>query len=399
MSESPMPVMLPTYTERKTCRLCGSKDVMSLLNFGMQYLVGFLKETNRDWPQAPLDWMYCMDCHLLQLRHQVQGDLLWREYWYRSGVNKTMNDALQSVVRDGLQYHDEGAWLDIGANDGTLLSKVPREFAKIGVEPAFNLKPFCQEHADEVYSDYFTADLFVKPAFQVITSCAMFYDLENPHTFIEDIKSCLAPDGVWINQISDTAQMLKVNAFDNICHEHCCYYDVETITRLYNQHGLTVISYKLNDVNGGSLRVAAMKKKVSGCTTIGIPAVSEKDLTRFAQRVTRWKALMQQLLDGMEKEGAIWLYGASTKAAMWLQYLDESDKFIAAAERNPNKHGLVMAGTWIPITGEVELRQAKPAYAVVGPWAFRKEMLERETELRAGGTTLLFPLPHPEFAL
>src|SRR3990172_202705 len=302
-----------------------------------------------------------------------------------------------------MQYHTHGSWLDIGANDGTLLSYVPTSFHKVGVEPALNLTNHLARHAHEVHADYFSAGLISQPSFEIITSCAMFYDLDDPHRFIEDVKSCLAPDGIWINQLSDTAQMIQQNAFDNICHEHACHYDIATLDRLYRQHDLKIVGIRLNDVNGGSMRVAAAPNQSSfSAHQVGImdvPAVSEQDLERFCQRGGKWKTLMLRLLDAVWSDGPIWIYGASTKAAMFLHYLDQNHRFVCAADRNPAKFGLVMAGTWIPITDEETFRKAKPAYALVGPWAFEKEILERERITRAHGTTFILPLPNPRFVL
>lgn len=391
----------PTYERRETCRACNSKGLATLLNFGEQYLVNFVKERDESLPKAPLEWCQCMVCGLLQLRHTVDGDLLWRDYWYRSGVNASMRASLTDVVSDGLRYHGQGTWLDIGANDGTLLSLVPTDrFHKIGIEPALNLGPVLEEHADLAIMDYFRGDLVKAHSCQVVTSIAMFYDLDDPHQFIDGIQRVMTDDGVWINQLSDTAQMLKANAFDNICHEHVCYYDLATLKRLYADHGLTIYSVSLNDTNGGSIRVVAGRNPEPAWSWSGVPSVTAGDVSRFCNRVVRWKDVMMQLILGGLMEGkALWLYGASTKACMMLQYLDLNERFFACADRNPHKYGLRMAGTWIPITDEVTMRSAKPDFLVVGPWAFRKEFIEREEQLRATGTTMLFPLPNPELVL
>lgn len=392
-----------TYTERSTCRLCGGHRWITLLDFGQQYLVGFVKEADKNLPQAPLELMYCTECRLIQLRHTVSPDLMWRDYGYRSGVNATMRAALRDVVAEGLRFHTSGSWLDIGANDGTLLFYVPEGFRRVAVEPALNLQTALAEHAHEQHAAYFNADLFDTPRFHVITSCAMFYDLDNPHAFIRDIKTCLADDGVWINQISDTAQMVRQNAFDNICHEHACHYDIGTLERLYRDHGLMIVGVRLNDVNGGSLRVVAARQdsRFSGHQVgiMDVPTVTEQELQRFCNRTVRWKELMLGLLEAMWIKGPIWLYGASTKSAMFLQYLDQNHRFFAAADRNPHKHGLVMAGTWIPITNEETFRKARPAAALVGPWAFANEINDREAQTRANGTTFIYPLPDPRFVL
>jgi hypothetical protein len=107
---------------------------------------------------------------------------------------------------------------------------------------------------------------------------------------------------------------------------------------------------------------------------------------------------MQQLVDDhLAKSGPLWLYGASTKGSVLLQYLDRSGAFNAIADRNPQKHGLYMAGSWLTIMPEDEMRRDRPKNLFVLPWAFRDEFIKRERELLDSGTTMIFPLPNIEF--
>ena len=273
-------------TRRETCRLCDSRKLVTILDLGDQYLPRFPKQIDLSLPTAPLVLVHCSDCGLLQLRDTVNPDLLFREYWYRSSVNQTMKDALRDIVKDGLLYHRSGRWLDIGANDGYLLSQVPPSFERIACEPALNLADQCQRHANLVVSNYFSAEHEVFRGADVITSAAMFYDLDDPNKFVRDICQCLTDDGVWINQLNDAPTMLSQNAFDGVCHEHLIYYDVPRLANLYHECGLTITDIGHNDVNGGSVRVAARKSK-SGffqANLMGLFRCSEKDLERFSKR-------------------------------------------------------------------------------------------------------------------
>lgn len=395
--------VIPTYVERLTCRSCKQPRLESVIHLGHQYLSNFVREKDESLPRSPLELVRCHDCGLLQLRHSIDGDLMWREYWYRSSINQTMRDALQDVVRDGLHHHHEGVWLDIGANDGYLLSRVTSRFTKIGCEPALNLIPALEEHADKTIADYFTAEraLEMADSYEVITSCAMFYDLDDPDRFVGDISQVLSPTGVWINQLSDAPTMLRQNAFDAICHEHLCYYDVPTLKHLYERHGLHIIGISHNDVNGGSVRITASKIYGHGDSpTLGIRPVDAFEVQAFARRIREWKELMHNLLDmPIVRDSDVWGLGASTKGACMLQYLDRSDQIVAIGDRNPAKHGLMMAGTWIPVVDEITMRKALPRTVIPLIWAFEHEILERESALRAGGTRFLMPLPNPKFML
>jgi len=399
------PVAQPVYTERHTCRACGSKTLVSVLDLGVHYLPRFVEEPDDTLPKSPLHLVQCALCGLLQLQHTVDPDLLYREFYYRSGINQTMRDALRDLVFSAGDFHDEGAWLDIGANDGTLLSMVPENFVRISCEPAANFTAQLQEHSDVVVPNYFSEkairDLRDDPV-QVITSAACFYDVDNPSDFVRDIAGLLSKDGVWINQLNDAGTMMKTNAVDSICHEHLCYYSVPALRNIYQAHGLKIVRITFNDVNGGSVRVFAMKDSASGGAVdlIGLYDVGTGEAQSFSRRIKKWRDQMRFLLKGsMRSRGPIYGYGASTKMGTILQYLDCDDSFLAVADRNPSKVGKFTVGSWLPIVSEADLRKAKPDYCMVFPYAFRSEFHERESALREAGTTFVYPLPDISFVV
>lgn len=394
-------------TRRTTCRSCACGPLEPVLSLGNQFLVRFVQQANLGLPRAPLNLTRCDACGLLQLEHTVSPDLLYREFWYRSSVNDSMRSALQDVVRTGLTYHHYGAWLDIGANDGFLLKKVPPNFTKIAVEPAKNFEQELGEVSDYVIADYFTAagvdGVGMREKCDVVTSCAMFYDLDDPNRFVADIAAVLSPNGIWINQLNDAPTMLRQNAFDAICHEHLCYYDLFTLKALYERHGLVILGITYNDVNGGSVRVVAEKpsRATRSISLAGHGQVTRDSALAFAARTSKWKDRMTELIAeaAHPSRGPIWCYGASTKGCALLQYLDLNEAFTAIADRNPLKHGLVMSGSWLPIRTEEEMRQERPGYLLALPWAFRSEFVQRERDLLDAGTTMIFPLPNIELVL
>jgi NDP-4-keto-2,6-dideoxyhexose 3-C-methyltransferase len=386
------------FHERPNCRNCWNASLELVLDLGNQYLPRFVPEKDETLPRAPLQLVRCSHCGLLQLGHTTNPDLLFRQFWYRTGMNDTMKSAMKDLVQAGLSHHRGGVWLDIGANDGYLLSQVPREFQKVAVEPAENFKSELEDIADQVITGYFQTKAGLKRSCDIITSAAMFYDLDDPHGFLDSIVECLHPRGVWINQLNDSPTMLKMNAFDSICHEHLTYYDVPTLSEMYLKHGLTIIGISHNQVNGGSVRIVAKKSntETKPADLSGLPGATSKsfsnDIEDFQNRIPRWREKILQILP----EDA-WVYGASTKGLVLTQYLD--CQFVAAVEKNPDKVGLKMAGTWTPIVSEDEFRNANPRCTVVLPWAFRSEFLSRERAYLNAGGSLVMPLPNIEVCL
>ena len=410
---------------RITCRVC-ENPVDPILSLGEQYVSNFVSQEQPDGPKAPLDLVLCARCGLLQLKHTVPGDAMYKNYWYRSGTNQTMRTALADIANqaESLIHLQEGdSVLDIGCNDGTLLSSYKtKEIYKIGFDPAENLAVFSRKVANKVLTGFFEAEPFLnhpelggkRP--KIVTSIAMFYDLEDPNKFVSDIKRVMDPNGVWVMQMSYLPLMLTQHDFANICHEHLEYYSLESLEYLLKLHGFELVDAKLNDVNGGSLR-AYIRNRESDEISFGDEAYRHQAAARLAclrdreskldlrkPRVYRefgmWVERIKQdvssfVVEQTKRGKKICVYGASTKGNTMLQYFGLDHRLIAcASERNPDKWGKVTVGTRIPIVSEADARSAKPDCFLVLPWHFLEEFCEREKDYLLGGGRFLVPLPH-----
>lgn len=414
------------YKTINKCRVCGASNLTDILSLGDLYVSDFIDDSTAHLAQkAPLDLALCSPenngCGLLQLRHSVSGDLLYRNYWYRSGINKTMTEELNGIVKkiESIIYLTQNDYvIDIGANDGTLLRSYSKTKHTVGFEPARNLKVFNEKGTEKIFNDFFGHDVWQKEfnnkSAKAITAIAMFYDLDDPNKFVADICKCLDADGVFIIQMSYLPLMLSQNAFDNICHEHLEYYSLLSLENLLKRHNLQVFDVELNDVNGGSYRVYI--KHASTGRGINIPVGAnkrvenlrkyEKDLglhqnkiyDDFAKRVLLIKAEISAFnLEEVKRGKKVFVYGASTKGNTLLQYFGLDNSIITAAvERNPDKFGKRTVGTNIPIDSEENARKAKPDYFLVLPWHFMKEFLSREEDYILSGGSFIVPLPEFE---
>ncbi|TSC63369.1 MAG: methyltransferase [Parcubacteria group bacterium Gr01-1014_106] len=396
----------------------------SVLSLGEQHVSNFVDAPTKS-AQAPLDLVLCNPrnggCGLLQLRHTVEAGVLYRNYWYRSGVNETMRRALADItdkVEQLVPLASGDVVVDIGSNDSTLLRhyRAPG-LRRIGFEPAINLMPYAREESIDIINDFFSAKRFSDIAgtakASVITSIAMFYDLEDPNIFVADAARCLAQSGVWVIQMSYLPLMLKQNAFDNICHEHLEYYALGSLNTLLSRHGLRVIDVELNDVNGGSFRVYVTHRNAAVQPFPGAAdrmreleeaehawaLLDVETYHAFADRVETIKRRLVEFLKAETAKGStVYVYGASTKGNTLLQYFNLDTSLIrAAAERNPDKWGKKTVGTLIPIMSEEDARAAEPAYFLVLPWHFLSEFVKRERAFLERGGKFIVPLP--EFAV
>ncbi len=403
----------------KYCRACDSARLTALIDLGNHAISGFFPKPNTPVTH-PLALVLCDQCKLVQLAHlSVPADDLYRQYWYKSGINRSMKQALQDIVKSikkRITIFPEDIIVDIGANDGTLLGFWGKPVTTIGFEPAKNLVAEAKTRATNIINDFFSwkslnSITHGKKA-KVITTIAMFYDLENPNSFVSDLSTSLTQYGVWVNQMASLSATVKNNMFDNICHEHIEHYSLYSLESLLARHNLSVVDIETNDVNGGSMRVYIMHTETAG--TYKYPDAKKRlsayrhmesnlKLTNlstyraFNKRVLRIKKHILSFIATENKRGKIvYGYGASTKGNTLLQYYKiAKNQLPYIAERNPSKWGLYTAGTNIPIISEAQARRDKPDIFIVLPWHFKKEFITREITYLKNGGTLLFPLPVP----
>lgn len=407
------------YEERRACRVCGSSKLIPILDLGELHISAFPAPDEEDAPAAPLDLVLCGGaCGCLQLRHTTNPDLMYRTYWYRSGTNQTMRNALADVCRAVERVAQPKAGdlvVDIGANDGTLLSSYAAgtSLRRVGFEPS-NIGLEARKHAGvEIINDYFRNqapgfDALRKKA-KAVTSIAMFYDLDEPHAFVKDVDALLAPGGLWIIQIAYLPSMLTRNAFDGICHEHLEYYSLRSVGHLLGMNGFEIFDAELIELNEGSIRLYVRRKGEAPGAPGPTPRLAEllkaeDDLglatpapyVKFGEDVARIKRDVVDFVRRAKREGKlVHGYGASTKGNTTLQYFGLGPEDVRAIwERQPQKWGRETVGTRIPIISEEEGRKAKPDYLVMLPWHFADEFLAREKEFQEKGGKFIIPLPH-----
>ncbi len=384
------------YTEHTTCRACSGSTLLPVLDFGQMAISDFPKPGGK-LDYAPLTLVQCPTCELVQLKHSVNRDRLYCHYYYKSGLNESMVAALRDVAEDAMRQVDlqpGDRVLDIGANDGTLLKQYPKWLQRHGFEPS-DIGYTVEDVG--IWHDYFPPyQNFPSPpkvGYKIITALAMFYDLDDPTAFLEEVKRWLHPDGVFILQMPDLFTMLHQNAFDNVCAEHLCYWPTRTLYRLARKVGLRLSTMSTNAVNGGSVRYS-FKHSEPFEKDEWPTGFYNADLAAFAERVARLRDDTRALLTGLKAEGkSVWAYGASTKGNTLLQYYGIGPDLIAAvADRNPDKVGRTMV-TGIPIVSEDCFRRHHPDYTLILPWGFLDAFRAREADYLQSGGHFIVPLP------
>src|SRR5712692_9020025 len=393
------------------CRVCGSSRLDTVLFLGDQFVSDFVTSDGNS-PRGPLELVRCKNCGLIQLRHTFSRERLYRHYWYKSGISATMRSALGDLVAKACQIakpNPNDLVLDIGCNDGTLLRSYRiRELLLVGFEPAENLVPEARKGTSWIFNDFFTAKTF-KQKFgekkaRIVTSVAMFYDLEDPNRFVADVVKILAPDGVWVVQQNYLASMLEHNGFDNVGHEHLEYYTLETMSKLLERHGLEVFDAERNDVNGGSFRTLiarkgkfAIRKSVAEMRRHETHLALNRHSTyeKFATDIEMIRSQVRNFVAGEVGRGkTVYVYGASNRGNTILQYCGLDHTLIGkAADANPEKWGRKTVGTSIEIVSKEEARNDRPDYFLILPHHFLDEIRQDEKEYLESGGKFIVPLP------
>lgn len=357
----------------------------------------------------PLELKECQECGLVQLDGTVDREVLFSNYWYRSSISTTMREHLKSLAEEAstvacLKPGD--VVVDIGANDGTLLGYFSDGVRKVAFEPS--------QIADEITGDVEVHKTFFPPyphttktiaqKAKLITAIAMFYDLEDPGKFLDDCRQVLHEDGVLCIEVADWPHLMKMGAFDTICHEHLLYFSLRTLTGLAKRSGLRPAVIRQTTINGASLRVYFRHSTSDLCISteelekwLSVEMFMTPTWEHFTEDAENncnelFAHLVREQVDGRQGVGL----GASTKGNVFLQAAGLHRGLIEWIEdRDPTKEGLKTLGTGIPIVKEKpwDIRHHSIHWKLILPWHFLPEIVEREMLFLKEGGTLLAAIP------
>lgn len=404
------------------CRITG-KPLKELFSLGSLYINDFVDKNeiyNRDRVELKLGIDY--ESGLVQLFESYPPEKMYKKYWYQSSINELMKKQLKNIVDSSLQlvkldYGD--TILDIASNDGELLTNYDRNLIRVGVDPSdvAGRSNLYDIHDIHLINDFFKSDFYIKDynKAKIITCAAMFYDLDDPLSFLLDVEKCLCSNGIFIVQLSYLPLILSQMSFDGIGEEHLCYYSLSSFQYLLNKTNLQIFDVEINDVNSGSIRIyVTHKKNIKNINSIlhttkvremriesllayedTLKLKSVTTYLTFEYKIRKIKDNLLELLNKIKSSGkTIYGLGASTKGNTILQYCNIGPDLITAiGERSENKFGKYTIGTGIPIVGEDEMRRAKPDYLLILPYTFISILLEREKDLLKNGTKFIVPLP------
>ena len=400
--------------------------MIELFSLGDLYISDFIKTEGdyRGLKKWDLTMMLSPETQCLQLKENADKHFMYGKYWYRSGTNDSMKAELFDIANScmylsKIKTENTPIFLDIASNDGTLLSYVNHKYFRIGIDPAEgSFQEEAKDRCDVAIQEFFSETVFnsiSSTKTSIVTCIAMFYDLDDPISFLKEVYNIMEDDGLFVIQQSYMPLMIKQLAFDNICHEHVFYHSLYSMEYMLKETRFKVVDVHLNDINGGSFRIYIQKEKADvhsfgsspyrDVAQMRIESLREYEkilhldkketYIEFWNKIQELKDQTYEFIKTVHDDGkSIWVYGASTKGNTLLQWFNLNNNMIdGAAERSPYKYGLKTIGTNIPIHSEDTMRTVKPDYLLVLPWHFINEFKEREKDYLLKGGHFIIPCP------
>jgi SAM-dependent methyltransferase len=406
----------PSVTRRDTCRLCGSRNLQLVLALAPTPIADdYVPAGRRGEKQEhfPLDLALCRDCGHTQILDAVNPELLFRNYTYRTAVSLGLVEHFRKVAERLIEQWQIGPGslvVEIGSNDGSNLRFFKDRGATVlGVDPAREIAAAATASGIETIPEFFTPELAARilrergPAKLVIAN-NVFAHADALGAIADGIRTALAPDGVFVFEVSYMVDIVEKMLWDTLYHEHLCYHAVKPFAHFFRLHGMQLIDVERIPTKGGSIRGTAQRD--DGPRPIA-PVVGElialEDRMKFGEVQTfldyaaKIDALKKQLLDLLARlraEGkTIAGYGASATVTTLLHHFDLGDKLDFLVDDNPVKQGTYSPGHHIPVLAPSALAERRPDYVVILAWAYAEPILKKNQAYLDQGGHFIVPLP------
>jgi SAM-dependent methyltransferase len=406
------------YQTLTHCRSCNGKNLIPYLDLGITPLAnGLIKSENvaKDEPKFPLVVCYCKDCSLSQLSVVVNPEILFRDYFYMSSISNTFRTHCNSFalnLTNSINLSDNDLVVDIASNDGCLLQEFKKlNIRTLGVEPAVNLAKVANSNGIKTLNHFWNKEVATKIAnkyggAKAITAFNVFAHVDNVHDFVQNIKTALRDDGVFVIEVPYLIDFLEKHEFDTVYHEHLSYFLLRPIQHILEKNGMRIIAVKKYPIHGGTIEIRAVKNNSHTkdiTSNIDDFIIIEKNLgcydpehyLNFASEVENIKRNLTELVNDLRQKGKkIAGFAASAKGNTLLNYCKlDSDSIQYIVDETPTKQGLLTPGSHIPIVPLSELQKNAPNYLIILAWNFVEEIMEKTESFKNNGGKYIIPIP------
>jgi len=399
---------------RTTCRVCAEEALYPFLDLGeMPPANAFVDSPDADEETFPLSVVVCESCNHVQLEHTVDRETLFAEYPYFSSASAPLFDHFGAYADaiDATYLEDGDFVVEIGSNDGVLLSQFDDEIATLGVDPAETVATAARERGVETITAFFDPTVAAEIRAEYGSADAVLANnvvghIDDLHGLMAGIDELLAPDGVFVVEVPYLVDTISNNQFDQIYHEHLSYFSVRSFDRLVEHFDMEVTDVDRQDVHGGTIRVHVRRQSAPGSPTRAVSDLRTLELAmllddvetydEFAAGVERTRTRITTLFDRLKTaDVSIVGYGATAKGNVLLNYCDigpETLEYIL--DTTPAKQGTYSPGMGIPVREPAVFDEDPPEYAFLLAWNYRDAILEKESDYRDAGGRFVVPIPY-----
>lgn len=404
-------MMILKTSEIKSCRLCGSSDLIVSIDYGNMPMAGgfVLADDPRSSAVAPLRLGICESCGLMQTLDTVDPSEIFSEYTYKSSVSKALvnhfdglANQIDRIVRSNFDHTP--LCIDIGCNDGILLNPlIQRGYRVIGVDPSDISEKASKEFGWTHLKRYMDQESggVIKSVFgkaDVITACNVLAHTDHIHEMIEGVKEALSSKGIFIIEVQYQGSMIDKIQFDTVYHEHCSYFSAVNIEKLLEQHGLVAWNIRRIPTHSGSIRVIASHKGntrgQSGFAMFEEDKIPPKELAKnFSIMANRARSRIQRmfgLINDRQRTKRCVAYGAAGRSTILINWckLDQGDiEFVI--DSSPIRQGRIVPGTQIPIVDSSHIKNTIDIILITA-WNYTDHIIKQHPRYKG---LWMVPLP------
>jgi len=401
-----------------SCQICGSSRLRSILFLAYVAPVNTMAKVGtraEEQPTFPLEWLRCDDCTLVQIGTEVRPDVLFPPtYPYRSGTTRILRENFAELYREAKPIVGLGAddlVVDIGSNDGTLLSNFHQGGHKVlGIEPS-GAGDVANGKGIRTWIAFFGRETAKKAraeigAAKLVTAANVFAHIGDVHAVVDGILALLAPNGVFISENHYLCDLVRTLQYDTIYHEHLRYYSVGSLQQLFDRHGMEIFHVRRIPTHGGSIRVYSARKgerRIEASVKAFLDEERRQGLidgsvfADFRRRVTQSKVDLHTLLAPIKKAGGrVYGIGAPSRASTLINYVGLDDGILECVLEVPGSDKLdkYIPSTRVPVLEESKLFKDQPEYALFLSWHIGEELAPKLREKGYKGRFIV-PLPQP----
>ena len=405
------------YYNRDNCRLCESSSIVKLFSLAPTPPANaFVNNNSLNEVQAcyPLDLFLCNDCYHVQLNTVVDPDILFKDYVYVSGTSPSFIKHFENYALDvinQINLKKGGFVIDIGSNDGTLLSKFKNlGMDVLGIDPAVEISRIANENGIETINKYLNKQvvkeiLDLKGSADLICANNVFAHIDDLIGTTKNIKNLLKDNGVFIFEVSYLLDVYEKTLFDMTYHEHLAYHSIRPLITFFTSNGLELFNVERISTHGGSIRCYV--QKIKGKQKIS-PIIDElllleekcglhlhETYNEYFNNIELKRYQLNKLLKKLINESkTIAGYGAPAKATTLMYHFGIDSKIIDyIIDDSPLKQGMYSPGLHIPVYDQSRLYKSPPDYLIILAWNFSKNIISNNSKFSKLGGKFIVPLP------